>query len=282
MTRSRDDNGEMRIRIDIDDATAEAVLTGAPVPSELAALDATIEVLRAIPEQPVRPSPELAARMATGDFSSAAAQRASRRSAGRHARRRLAAVPLRVRVAAGAALAVGGLATATAAGALPDPAQQRVQSVIESVTPFEFPQPADFGRDVADDATDGGVDGTEVSENTRDLGVRPGHSGDGPGAGTSSGTGSESDRGADPPGQGSGSQRPDDVGRTVLPPPAVDNRPDPPPPGVGSGGPPADVTPGPPQDRPGNAPPRDPGSHPGEPDPPGPPEERPVQPRPTD
>jgi hypothetical protein len=109
--------------------------------------------------------------MATGDFASAVAPRPSRRSAGRHvARRRLAALPLRAKVAAGSVLALGGLASATAAGALPDQAQHGVESVIEMVTPYEFTDPSDFGPEVSKDARDGGVDGQEISEKAKEQG----------------------------------------------------------------------------------------------------------------
>ncbi|HEX6235124.1 MAG TPA: hypothetical protein VFZ63_18500 [Jiangellaceae bacterium] len=156
---------------ELDDATVEAVLRGGHVPADLEPLAAALGTLRELQEQPVRPSAELAARMATGDFASAVAPRPSRRSAGRHvARRRLATLPLRAKVAAGSVLALGGLASATAAGALPDEAQERIETVIEAVTPFEFNHPNEFGQDVSDDARDGGVDGHEVSERAKEHG----------------------------------------------------------------------------------------------------------------
>ena len=136
MSDWRDYPSEMPPLREIDDATAEAVLRGGAVSAEFEPLVTALTALRATPELPVRPSTELAARMAAGDFASAVASPRSRRSAGRHsarhrgARRKLAALPVRVKVAAAVALATGGLATATAAGALPEPAQQRVQSVI--------------------------------------------------------------------------------------------------------------------------------------------------------
>jgi hypothetical protein len=157
---------------ELDDATVEAVLHGGPVPADLEPLAAALGTLRTLPGQPVRPSAELAARMATGDFASAVAPRPSRRSAGRHAaRRRLAVLPLRAKVVAGSVLVLGGLASATAAGALPEPAQEGVESVIEAVTPFEFAN--DFGEGVSDDARDGGVDGGEISEDAKEQGDDP-------------------------------------------------------------------------------------------------------------
>jgi hypothetical protein len=168
---SRDYKDEMHAQRELDDATVEAVLSGEPVSAELEPLAAALGALRAFPGQPVRPSEELAARMATGDFASAVAPRPSRRSAGRHvARRRFAALPLRAKVAAGGVLALGGLASATAAGALPDQAQQGVESVIEMMTPFEFTDPSDFGREVSEDARDGGVDGQDISEKAKEQG----------------------------------------------------------------------------------------------------------------
>ena len=198
MSDSRDYPDEMTPLRELDDATAEAVLRGDVVPAEFESLVTAVAALRAAPELPVQPSVELAARMAAGDFASAVASPRRRRSAGRHtarygvARRRLVALPVPAKVATIAVLAVGGLTTATAAGALPEPAQQRMQSVIESVTPINFPEPtdsvpvdsepveqgpADFGRDTAEDARDGGVDGREVSEKARQLGQpdRPAH-----------------------------------------------------------------------------------------------------------
>lgn len=172
MSPSRDYDSEMHTQRELDDATVEAVLSGDPLTAELEPLAQAIIALRTVPDRPVRPSPELAARMAAGDFSSAAAPRPSRRSAGRHraARRRLAALPLRAKLGAATALAVSGLATATAAGAFPEPAQHQLEWVIETVTPIEFSDRSQFGQEVADDARDGGVDGQEVSERAKDQG----------------------------------------------------------------------------------------------------------------
>jgi hypothetical protein len=170
---SRDYQDEMHAYCELDDATVEAVLSGETVAAEFEPLAAAVGALRALPGQPVRPSDELAARMATGDFASAVAPRPSRRSAGRHvARRRLATLPLRAKAAAGSVLALGALASATAAGALPDQAQQGVESVIEIMTPFEFAD-SNFGREVSDDARDGGVDGQEISEKAKEQGSQP-------------------------------------------------------------------------------------------------------------
>jgi hypothetical protein len=161
------------MRHELDDATIEALIRGEQVPRELEPLANALNAIRSAPHQPVRPSPELAARMADGDFASAAVPLSSHRGAGRHAHRRLPALRFRTKVAAGAAIALGGLATATAAGALPGPAQEQVESVIQAITPIEFPDRSDLGREIADDAQDGGVDGTEVSEKAKEQGQQP-------------------------------------------------------------------------------------------------------------
>lgn len=69
----------------LDDAPVEAVLRGGPVPADVEPLASALGTLRDLPEQPVRPSAELATRMATGGFASAAAPRPNSRSAGRYA-----------------------------------------------------------------------------------------------------------------------------------------------------------------------------------------------------
>jgi hypothetical protein len=203
---SRDYRDEMYAQREIDDTTVETVLRGGPVPADLEPLTAALGALRALPEQPVRPSDELAARMAAGDFASAVAPRPSRRSAGRHAaRRRLATMPLRAKIAAGGVMVLGGLATATVAGALPGPAQQGVQTVIEMVTPIEFDDPKDFGKEVSDDAKDGGVDGWEISERAKEQGADP----DAPGSD------GQPDPAVVPPGSDNGSARGQGVTPTV-------------------------------------------------------------------
>jgi hypothetical protein len=265
----RDYPGEMPPLREIDDVTAEAVLRGDDVPAHLEPLVTAIAALRATPEQPVRPSAELAARMAAGDFASAAAPPRSRRSAGRYvahtarhrgARRKLATLPVRVKVAAAVAFAAGGLATATAAGALPEPAQQRMQSVIESVTPIDFPEPADFGREIADDARDGGVDGRDVSEKARQLGTKPDQAGDRPAPPA------KTDR--PPTGDVPADSRP------TAGPPGNEVPANPPRPKV------PDVTPAPPVGGPAEPPGRP--DRPGIPEPPDPQHDRPVAPPATD
>lgn len=275
MSGWRDYPSEMPLLREIDDATAEAVLRGDDVPAEFEPLVSAIAALRSAPQPPVRPTAELATRMAAGDFAGSRASGRGRYSAGRRsvrnrsARVRLAALPLRAKIAAAVALAGGGLATATVAGALPEPAQQRVQSVIESVTPIEFRAPADFGREVADDARDGGVDGREVREKARQLGANPDRAAE-PGSGRAAAPGS------DRPGPPRDTKRPTVPSLphpTPRPPddvvPADPSRPKQP-----------EVTPAPPVELPVE--PGPPTNRRGIPEPPNPTDERPVEPRPVD
>lgn len=172
----------------IDDATAEALLAGRTVTDELAPLAEVVRAYRRMADQPVRPSTELARQMATGLFTGSAEQYQPATGAGRGRRRRPSRTVARtvwVAVLGGAAAAVAGVGTAGFAGVLPDPAQERFETVVETVTPFEFPQQADenaefgdacepdqpiCGEEVSEDAKDGGVDGGEISERAREQG----------------------------------------------------------------------------------------------------------------
>jgi hypothetical protein len=193
MTPSGDYVHEMPTLHEIDDATAEAILTGRAVSPELAGF---MQALNRTASRPVAPSDELAERMARGDFGRSAgahrlaAHRPQGRGIGTAARawtrtgvRVLAAVPrsfsgARQSVKLGAIVAlvavpVLGLSGIGFAGALPDPVQERFEGLVESVTPYEFPaRPAEdrsgFGDRVSEDAKDGGVDGPEISEEARE------------------------------------------------------------------------------------------------------------------
>lgn len=189
MSRPDDDVGEMPAEHLLDDATVEAVLNGDPVTPEYEAVASAVQSLRSLAEVPVRPTPELAKRIAAGDFTGAAAPLPSRRSTGASSPGRYRARPKvrpawlgamngRARVATGLAVALTGLTGVTVAGALPGPAQDRVESVIEMITPIEFPSRADFGQETAEDARDGGVDGGEVSDRAKDQGQRSGSGND--------------------------------------------------------------------------------------------------------
>jgi hypothetical protein len=151
-----------------DDAAVEdafeAHLAGRPVSGESAdafpGLAAFSEAVRATATQPGRPNAALAELLATGlltDQSSPSARTATsagsppaRRSARVRIRRRTAMIfPVLVakflsagaiaQAATGAGVAVVVVTGVGAVGALPDPLQNTVSSVVETVTPFELP-----------------------------------------------------------------------------------------------------------------------------------------------
>ena len=174
MRSSSDDKNVATTRTLLDDAAVEALLRGDCVPPELEPLAEVVDFVRAVASSPVQPSPLLAECMATGVFRAPESAAINRRR-GAHASRkpstvvrsRLARMSFRTKVAAGLAASLSGVSLATATGALPDAAEQRARTVIEQVTPIDFPDSAGFGQEVSDDAQDGGVDGAEVSERAR-------------------------------------------------------------------------------------------------------------------
>lgn len=181
MTALGDDVNEMPPHT-LDDETVEAVLRGEFAQPELRPLVEVVGALRATAALPARPSAELVTRIAAGDFAGVPAAafdprggvaETPRGKVGQvvHAgRSKLAAMSTRAKVAVGLAAGITALTGVSAAGALPDAAQDRVESVIEVVTPITFDdEPAEFGQDVSDDARDGGVDGQDVSERARDA-----------------------------------------------------------------------------------------------------------------
>jgi hypothetical protein len=161
----------------IDDATAEALLTGRSVTDEFAALAEMMQAYRRVGRRPVRASAALAQQMAAGTFTGAAEyyQPAGFTSRGRRRRpSRSAARTAWVVALGGVAAAVAGVGAAGFAGVLPDQAQERFETVVETVTPYDFPKQAnensEFGEEVSEDAKDGGVEGDEVSERAREQG----------------------------------------------------------------------------------------------------------------
>lgn len=184
MSPSGDYHSEMIRRDQIEDAAIEAFFAGNGAGGEMASLAAFAEEVRAVAQGPVpAPSAQLATMLAHG-FSTeqspaagavpAPVQRATRRS------RRVAVAELfgNLGMAAKAALGIGivaaGITGAGAAGALPGPAQDALAAAVEAATPFSFPDSAsdsaDFGDRVSTDATDGGVDGKEISEEAKENG----------------------------------------------------------------------------------------------------------------
>lgn len=180
MSRSGDGRTEMTRTVLPDDATVDAILQRTWIPSggdgwaDLVALADTVAAIRRSADEAVPPTAELARRIATGDFAGVtptppAPDHTVRARLGR----RLAAMSLRTRAVVVLVAGCTGLTGAAAAGALPDTAQQRVESVVEAVTPISFDDGAGFGQDVAEDAQDGGVDGREVSEDAQEPGHHP-------------------------------------------------------------------------------------------------------------
>ena len=193
---------EMTAPNQIDDATAEALLTGRPVPPALEPLAAMMAGYRqAVLDQPVPPSPELAEWLVEGGPPRTAAParpvvshdngRGHRVPAGTRRRRsrmpavevlaggaaKLAGMSAAAKALAGIAVATAGIGTAGLTGTLPDPAQERFETVVETVSPVKLGEPAsddhaDFGERVSEDAKDGGVDGGEISEEARQQGER--------------------------------------------------------------------------------------------------------------
>jgi hypothetical protein len=198
MTPLGDYRNEMNTTRQIDDTTAEMLLTGGPVEHEFEALVPVVQAYRALGRQQVAPRGELAARMATGVFTSHASpgrvvvsqlERRGRSAMAKGKWRRarmaiisgLAAAAAKVaglsavaKASAGLTVAAASIGTAGVAGVLPDPVQDRFDTVVETVIPDESTATpdgnSDFGERVSEDARDGGVDGEEISEEARQLG----------------------------------------------------------------------------------------------------------------
>lgn len=152
MTSTDDYLDEMAGRRAINDATAEDLLAGRAVPADLEPLATVVRALRDVSRQPVPPSAELAARMAAGTAVAAPAGSGRATGAGGlpwSARRIAAGAATTVRhrwsarvAAAGAAVAVLGVGSAGFAGSLPAPVQDRFETVVETLTPYHFPDRA--------------------------------------------------------------------------------------------------------------------------------------------
>jgi hypothetical protein len=151
MTTAADDSA-------VEDAF-EALLAGRPAPEGAAGLAAFTEAVRTSATRPGRPNAALAELLATGlltDQSSPSARTARTagsppaRSSRVRIRRRAAMIfPVLIakflsagaiaQAATGAGVAVVVVTGVGAVGALPDPLQNTVSSVVETVTPFELP-----------------------------------------------------------------------------------------------------------------------------------------------
>jgi hypothetical protein len=195
----RGDNGsEMNTPRPIDDATAETLFAGGSVDADLRPLARAVRAYRDVGRQPVHPAGELAVRMATGVFTSAAGSEAApvnhingrgpvtaaipgwRRvrmailTALATATAKIAGLSVAAKATAGLSIAAASIGTAGFAGVLPEPAQDRFDTVVETVAPNGAPaapnENAEFGERVSEDARDGGVDGEEISEEARQQG----------------------------------------------------------------------------------------------------------------
>jgi hypothetical protein len=141
-----DYKGEMH---DIDDATAEELLTGRLIsnPGELGRLARLLQKLRisATSTAPA-PSPELRAvlerGLPTNDKLAVAPVRPRGGTAGGRARRRAG---LAAKVGVSVTVAAGSLTTAAAAGVLPEKAETAVAEAVERLTPFQLPNRSDAG-----------------------------------------------------------------------------------------------------------------------------------------
>lgn len=165
----------------IDDATAEALLTGRPTAAGDEVMVAFIEDLRASANGPVPPPSVALASVLEGglvtekgDLPATAASNVTGpapQAAGLPKWRRkrmiisslLAGLSVPAKAFVGLSMAAASVGGAAAAGV------PVAQDVVSAVTPVEFHSNdnADFGEDVSTDARDGGVDGQETSEKAK-------------------------------------------------------------------------------------------------------------------
>jgi len=148
----------------IDDATAETLLTGGEVRADLEPVAAFLRALRDTARRRVAPGARLAAYMAGGyGRRASAAHRSGVPSAGARPRPLTTARLVAWASVGGLVVATLGTATAGFAGVLPEPAQQRFEVVVRTVTGYHFPEasedcgapdhrPGTDDTDVADDA----------------------------------------------------------------------------------------------------------------------------------
>ncbi|HEY8471480.1 MAG TPA: hypothetical protein VIL37_02455 [Natronosporangium sp.] len=238
MTGTGDYPDELTSLRQVGDEAVERLLAGHAAEPELEPVATAVRTLREMSVRPVEPSQALRAMMAAGAFTGAPAE-TYQPPGGRPARLAVAAATARIRrirlagkLAAGAvAAAVLGTATAGFAGSLPEPVQDRFETVVESVTPYRFTEKT--GSEPAEPPTGPGADPTGPAGPA-------GSTGPGSSTGPAQPTGSPTDDAADD-GPGNSENAPGrDRGRGQPGPP--DDR--------GSGGRPTDLPP-PAQDAPG-------------------------------
>jgi hypothetical protein len=158
MREWRDDVGGSTV---LDDASIEALFRNEPVPEELAALAGAVGALRSETQRPVLPSPELAERMATGDFGDARPELVPTVTG---AHRKPPQMGTRAKVAIGALAGFCGLTVATVAGALPAPLQEGLETVVEFVTPVEIDHDVPEQDSPQEEPSGQGVGETSINE----------------------------------------------------------------------------------------------------------------------
>jgi hypothetical protein len=214
----------------IDDPQVEALLAGREVPADLAPLAAVVGALKEAAVQPAPPAPSLALQISAGTFGGAEAAPPPTPTGDRRlpdgwwvpappgwtvevteVQPRLAARTASV----GVVIVLLGVGTAGFHGALPEPAQVRFERVVETVTPYEFPERTVGGigsgvqRSVSDDDGDPGGHGESGDRTAGEAhgaagpAVEPGRAGPvtdgvtGDGVGDDNGVGHEGAAGGD-------------------------------------------------------------------------------------
>ena len=167
----------------IDDATAESLLTGGEVRPDLEPVAAFLRALRDTARRRVAPSARLAAHVAGGGYARQVPPALWSGVPPLRARPRQLTTTRLVAWASVAGLLAAMLGTATAgfARVLPEPAQQRFESVVRTVTGYDFPE-APHGCGAPDHRPETRDTDTDVAE-AAGARVVPDHSGR-PDAGT--------------------------------------------------------------------------------------------------
>ncbi|PSL01525.1 hypothetical protein CLV30_11313 [Haloactinopolyspora alba] len=160
---SSDDVHEMRRHRLDDDTAVETLLSGEAVPPGLEPLSGAVREIRSEGTGCPDPTPELAERMATGDFAGIQPAGSGADQGRRRWWPRVSAWRPRTRVVTGVVAAFTGFTGVAAAGALPDGAQRSVESFIESVSPITFRDRSGEVADVEETETPSPADASPLS-----------------------------------------------------------------------------------------------------------------------
>jgi hypothetical protein len=132
-----------------DDGAVDALLGGNASGGDAAALTSFVEDVRAAAGAVPTPSPALAAALAAGGISiNDDPPVAMWRKLQMKIQAFLAGLGVAGKVALGAGVAAAATTGAAAAGVLPEPVQHAVASAVNTVSPFEFPDPGSDGAKV--------------------------------------------------------------------------------------------------------------------------------------